>query len=113
MKSINAISKAIGKLLNLAGILSGFIIVFVSIFVTWGVIARIFHIEAHWVEPVSVYMFVASSFLATSYAMKNLEHIRVEILVQNFSLKVRKILDTFLMILSFFFFSYVTWRAFE
>ncbi|TSI08985.1 TRAP transporter small permease [Lysinibacillus sp. BW-2-10] len=113
MKGNNFVLKGIDHLLNFSGILAGISILLITFFVTWGVIARLFHIEAPWIEPVSVYMFVASSYLATSYAMKNLEHIRVDILIQQFSIKIRKVLDTVLMLLSLFFFTYVTWRAFH
>lgn len=113
MKGIGIVIKGIDRLLNFSGIVAGISILLITFCVTWGVIARLFYIDASWVVPVSVYMFVAASYLATSYAMKNLEHIRVDILVQQFPIKIRKVLDTALMLLSLLFFSYITLRTFD
>ncbi|SOC37842.1 TRAP transporter small permease [Ureibacillus acetophenoni] len=113
MKGIGIFIKGIDRILNFSGIIAGIAILLISFFVTWGVLARLLHIDASWVVPITVYMFVASSYLAASYAMKNLEHIRVDILIQQLPIIVRKILDTLLMIVSLLFFTYVTLRSFD
>lgn len=113
MKGISIFIKGIDRILNFSGIVAGISILLISFFVTWGVFARLFHIDAAWVVPITVYMFVAASYLATSYAMKNLEHIRVDILIQQLPSNVRKILDTILMLLSLLFFTYVTMKTFD
>lgn len=112
MKALIIIRDSIGRVIDFAGALAGILILLVSIFVTWGVIARYFFLASHWVEPVSVYLFLASSFLATSAAMKKMEHIRVDILIHTFSPIMKKVTDTITTFIALLFFSYVSWRCF-
>ena len=113
MKILNLIRDAIGKVSDLSGILAGISIFLVSIFITWGVIARYFLFPSHWVEPVSVYMFIAAAFLAMPYAMKKMDHIRVDLIVSKLPGNLARITDTITLTLAVVFFFYLTWRGFE
>lgn len=105
--------KIIDAIIDFAGVLASICIFFICFFVTWGVIARYFHIAAHWVEPTTIYMFIAATFLTISITMKNNEHVRVDILTSKLSPFVNKILDTSLMVIFLVFFAFVTKSVFQ
>ena len=94
---MNKVIKTIDYIIDLSGIFASLCIFFTCFFVSWGVIARYFYISAHWVEPVTIYMFIATAFLTISYTMKKNEHVRVDILTSKLSDKTQKILETILM----------------
>ncbi|MER2107031.1 MAG: TRAP transporter small permease [Solibacillus sp.] len=102
------IIKVVDSIIDFSGILASICIFFTCFIVTWGVIARYFHIKVYWVEPVTIYMFIAISFLTISYTMKVNEHVRVDILTNLLPIKVRKILETILMMFCLGLFIYIT-----
>jgi len=99
---------AVDKIIDFSGVIASVCIFFISFFVSWGIIARYFHLKVYWVEPVTVYMFIAASFLTIAYTMKENEHIRVDILISQLPTKVAKVLETILMIICLVLFIYVT-----
>jgi C4-dicarboxylate transporter, DctQ subunit len=111
MNSLIFINRMIEKLLDLAGILAGILIAIIGFMVTWGAISRYLFIPSHWVEPYSIYLFIASSFLGAAYAMKRGEHICVDILISSLSDSKKKVVNIFTSILALAFFSYLTWRS--
>lgn len=111
MNSLILLRDFISRILDLAGILAGFLVGVIGFIVTWGVISRYFFIPSYWVEPYSIYLFVASSFLGASYAMKKGEHVSVDILTSAFPPTVRKVVDLFTSIIALIFFIYLTWRS--
>ena len=100
--------KVIDSIIDFSAILASLFIFCICFIVTWGIIAREFHLKVYWVEPVTIYMFIAAAFLTIPYTMKMNEHIRVDILMSKLSIKVAKILDTVLMTLSLILFLYIT-----
>lgn len=113
MDFLNLIRNGIGKLLEFSGLLAGLMLVIISLMITWGAIARYMLMPAHWVEPFSIYLFIASSFLGAAYAMKKKEHINVDILIRLLPTKVRKVIELLTSIVALCFFIYLTWRSFE
>lgn len=111
MKSLILIRSVIGKILNFSGVLAGLLLVIIGFIVTWGVISRYFFLPSYWIEPYSIYLFIASSFLAGAYAMKTGEHIKIDILISNLSTRARKFLDIVTSLIAFAFFIYLTWRS--
>ncbi|AMO87634.1 TRAP-type C4-dicarboxylate transport system, small permease component [Solibacillus isronensis B3W22] len=102
------IIKVIDSIIDFSAILASLFIFCICFIVTWGIIAREFHLKIYWVEPFSIYMFIAAAFLTIPYTMKMNEHIRVDILLSKLSPKVAKILDTVLMTFSLVLFLYIT-----
>lgn len=100
--------KVIDTVIDFSGILASICIFFTCFIVTWGVIARYFQVKVYWVEPVTIYMFIAISFLTISYTMKVNEHVRVDILTSRLPEKVRKILETILMTICLLLFLFIT-----
>jgi C4-dicarboxylate transporter DctQ subunit len=111
MKTLRLIHRSLGNLLNLSGILAGTAICAIGFSVTWGAISRLLYMPAHWVEPFSVYLFIAASFLGAAYAMKKGEHIKVDILTRRLPEKVRAGVEMFTSLLAFIFFAYLTWHS--
>jgi C4-dicarboxylate transporter DctQ subunit len=111
MNSLILLRKVIAKLLDLSGILAGILIAVIGIISTWGVISRYFFLPSHWIEPYSIYLFIASSFLGAAYAMKRGEHINVDILISTLSNTARKIVNIFTSTIALVFFIYLTWRS--
>ncbi|WP_138416338.1 TRAP transporter small permease [Aquibacillus sediminis] len=111
MKVLIVLKKFLSSLLDLSGIIAGFIIAIVGVMVSWGVIARYFFIPSYWVEPYSIYLFIGASFLGAAYAMKKGEHVKVDILIRVLSPVVRKGVDLLTASLAFVFFIYLTWRS--
>lgn len=107
------VMRLMDRVIDAAGALAGISVFLICFAVTWGVIARYFHIGAHWVEPVTVYMFIAASFLAASYAMKKNEHIRVDILLGKLNPGMKRMLETLLMSVSLALFLYISKLAFD
>lgn len=110
---MNKVIKTIDYIIDLSGIFASLCIFFTCFFVSWGVIARYFYISAHWVEPVTIYMFIATAFLTISYTMKKNEHVRVDILTSKLSDKNQKILETILMLFCVIFFIYVAKSSYD
>jgi TRAP-type C4-dicarboxylate transport system permease small subunit len=111
MQALVYIRAGIDKLLSLAGILSGLMIAGICIIVTLGTVFRYFFLPSYWVEPYAVYMFIAASFFGAAYAMQKKEHVKVDILIRNFSPRVRKVLEAGTSLLALVFFVYLTWRS--
>ncbi len=112
MKGLVIVNNIISKILSLSGILAGIMIVIIGFIVTWGSIARYMLISSLWVDPVSVYLFIAASFLGTAYAMKLREHVRVDIIIRLLPPKYKLSLDIGTSLLALLFFSYLTWQSF-
>lgn len=102
------IIKIIDFIISLTGIIASIFIFLTCFIVTWGIIARYFHISAYWVEPTTIYMFIAISFLTISSTMRANEHVRVDILTSKLPKQAAKILDTCLMLFCVVFFTFVT-----
>lgn len=104
MKILKAVTRIIGRLMEVAGIIAGLLIFLIAVMVLLSVIGRSIMIPLHWVEPYSVYFFIAASYMAAAFAMYKVEHIKVDILINRFSKKTNKVLEFFLMIVSLVFF---------
>lgn len=107
------IIKIIDFIIDLAGILASIFIFLTCFFVTWGIIARYLFISAHWVEPATIYMFIAISFLTISSTMKANEHVRVDILTSKLPKNMGKVLDTCLMLFCVVFFTFISVVTYE
>lgn len=108
MKIVKMITYIIGKILEVAGIIAGLLIFLIAAMVLISVAGRNIMIPIHWVEPISVYFFIAASYMAAAFAMYNVEHIKIDILTNLFSRKTNKVLEIFLMIVSLVFFIFLT-----
>lgn len=111
MSFLTSIKNIIEKLLDLAGILAGILIAIIGFIVTWGAISRYLFIPAHWIEPYSIYLFIASSFLGAAYAMKKGEHINVDLILNLLPALARKVVNILTSTLALIFFIYLTWRS--
>lgn len=107
------VRNGIGRLLDLSGVLAGLIIAIIGFIITWGAISRYLLITSYWVLPVSIYLFIATSFLSAAYAIKKGEHVKVDIITRHFSKKTKKIVDTFTSSLALVFFFYLSWRCWK
>lgn len=111
MSFLFGVRNIIEKLLEFAGILAGILIAIIGLIVTWGAISRYLYIPAHWIEPYSIYLFIASSFLGSAYAMKRGEHINVDLILNILPGTARKVVNIFTSVLALVFFIYLTWRS--
>lgn len=108
MKIVKTITYIIGKIMDVAGIIAGLLIFFIAAMVIISIAGRNIMIPVHWVEPISVYFFIAASYMAAAFAMYNVEHIKIDILTNRFSRKTNKVLEMILMIVSLVFFIFLT-----
>lgn len=108
MKIVKVTTRIISRIIEGAGVIAGLLIFIIAIMILLGIGGRNMMIPVYWVEPLSVYFFIATSYIAAAYAMYRSEHIKVDILFSRFSNKTKKVLESVLMVISLVFFSYLT-----
>jgi C4-dicarboxylate transporter, DctQ subunit len=108
MKIVKMITFIIGEILKVAGIIAGILIFLIAAMVLISVAGRNIMLPIHWVEPFSVYFFIAASYISAAFAMYNAEHIKIDILTNQFSSKTNKVIEIFLMTGSLVFFIFLT-----
>ncbi len=113
MKVLIRLNQIIDRLLDFSGLMAGLLIASIGFIVTIGTIFRYFSYPLHWVEPISIYFFIASSFMGAAYAMKKGEHIRVDILISNLSHRNRDLLDIFTSVIALLFSLLLMWKGCE
>ena len=111
-KSLRMIERSIGKILDYVGIIIGFIIIIIALIISFSVIGRNISIPIHWSDPISIYLFLGSSYLAVAYAMYKKEHIHVDILIIRFPMKFRKYLEFVWFVIMIFLFTYISKNAY-
>lgn len=70
-------------------------------------------IAATWTEEIARWCFIWVIFLGSAWAMKGKHHIRVTVLYENFSFKVKTIFNIISDIISFTFLGSICWGAIE
>jgi len=108
MKIVKTITHILGRIIEISGIIAALLIFLIAVMVSLSIGGRYIMIPIHWIEPFSVYFFIAASYMAAAYAMYKVEHIKVDILINQFSMKTKKVLECFLMAVSLVFFIYLT-----
>lgn len=76
------------------------ILAFLVIIVTLQIAARIFSISIMWTEELARYTLVYLTFLGAALAFYKGEGLRITILIDKFSLKIRKINDSLILLLT-------------
>lgn len=107
MKIMKMTTRILGRIIEVAGVIAGLLIFLIAAMILLSIGGRNMMIPVYWVEPYSVYFFIAISYMAAAYAMYKSEHIKVDILTNRFSMKTKKVLECFLMTVSLVFFIYL------
>lgn len=76
------------------------ILAFLVIIVTLQIAARIFSISIMWTEELARYTLIYLTFLGAALAFYKGEGLRITILIDKFSLKIRKINDSLILLLT-------------
>lgn len=85
---------AIDRLTQMAGILSSLTLLFMTVIVVYEVVMRsAFNMPTSWVAEISVYAFVALVFFGFAVAQREGAHIRVEVVIDNVSPRIRRDLE--------------------
>lgn len=88
------LGKAIDKLSDVAGLLSGVFLLLCGIIVFWQAIARrIFHQPTSWEPDVTVYLLVWIGFLASGFGLKEGSHVIIDTVVGKMAPRVRALMD--------------------
>ena len=93
--------------------ISGLLIAFALTLSFYSVISRyIFHWSLDWSDEIAIYAVIWCTFLGVSSLIKTDEHVRVDIILQQFSEKRKNILLFYHGLLSLVFFLVVTWGGY-
>lgn len=102
------------KINKVAGILSGIIVMVISLIVTYEVIMRyFFRAPTIWVLEISTYLCVASVFLAGGYVLRIDAHIDVDVLTRRFSNETQVLFRLISFLLIFVYCFVLTWKGAE
>jgi C4-dicarboxylate transporter, DctM subunit len=95
-----------------AGYLSGFFIFVISVLVTYDVVCRfVFNAPTIWVLEISVYLSMASLFLAVGYLLKEKGHINVDLFVTRLSPSIKLKLDLLTSVLALIYCFALAWEG--
>ncbi|MFD2207508.1 TRAP transporter small permease [Kiloniella antarctica] len=100
MKLLKEISKAIDNTTRCSGIITAWMFVFVGFFVTYEVVMRKFGMPTKWTEEFSQIAQIWCVYLGVSFALQKRSLIIVDIIGDNISVTVRKVLDIFALTLT-------------
>ena len=107
LKWINYINEKVG-------LLCGWIIMAMTLTVTFDVVMRyFFNRPTAWALELNLYLLVATSFLAGGYCLLNDGHVRVDIIYQIFPPRIRALVDVITSALFFLFVAVIVWKGWE
>ncbi|MBW1682750.1 MAG: TRAP transporter small permease subunit [Deltaproteobacteria bacterium] len=96
------------------GLLCGWIILVMTISVTFDVVMRyFFNRPTYWGLELNLYLLVATSFLAGGYCLLVDGHVRVDIIYQIFPPRMRALVDVVTSALFFLFVAVIVWKGWE
>jgi C4-dicarboxylate transporter DctQ subunit len=99
----NRVEKFLFGLIGLAAVASAF----------YGVIMRyVFHAAPYWTEEICIYMIIWAVFIAASTLAEERGHVAATLIVERFSMQVRRILAIFNGILTLGFCGIISWYGF-
>ncbi len=114
MGKVNPWANLLDKLNLLGGALSGIFILIMGLIVTYEVIMRyIFRSPTTWVLEISIYLSLASVFLAGGNAMRLKKHIQVDAVTSRLSSRNQSHLQIICLILSLIYCAVFTWKGAE
>ena len=100
------------KLNLIGGALSGISILIMGLIVTYEVIMRyVFRAPTTWVLEISIYLCIASVFLAGGFALRDKAHINVDVVTKRFSARNQLLLQIIGLILTFIYCLVLTWKG--
>jgi len=100
------------KLNKFCGAVSGLSILTIAITVTYEILMRfIFRSPTIWVLEISIYLCIASVFLAAGYTQREKSHIRVDLLTLRLGKRDRMIIEFFTSILAIIYVLVLTWEG--
>lgn len=116
-KILENIKSIINTMSEICGGICNVIILFINMFVFYEVISRyIFNKPTIWVTETCQYLLPVLCFVGASYCLKHKGHIKVDLLVRDFPIRIRKILNVMVNLAALMFFivlgweSYISWR---
>jgi len=90
-------------------VLAGVLLAFAAVLITWMVLYRAMGYSTYWELELSVYMMVASMFLASPYTMKTNGHVRVDLLAHYLPSRGRRLLLVVIGVVSLSVCAYLAW----
>ena len=90
-----------------------FLLLMIFLILMTQIILRTIGFSLSWAEELSRYLFAISGFLSIGYTIKKKNILKVDIITSLFPLKVRKILNIILMIITGAFFGYLGFHSIE
>jgi len=106
--------KWIDFIIEKVGFLCGWIILVMTLTVTYDVIMRyFFNSPTDWALELNMYLLVATSFLSGGYCLLHEGHVRVDILYQIFSPRIRALLDVITSLFFFLFIIVIVWKGWQ
>ncbi|NLQ17806.1 TRAP transporter small permease [Marinomonas sp. M1K-6] len=99
------------KLYLCSGLLSGLCIVIITLLLLAQIVGRLFNFIVPSAEDFAGYALAASTFLGLAYTFREGGHIRVTLLIEQFSPAPRKIQEAIILILSFCLLCYLSYAC--
>jgi len=94
------------------GLLCGWIILVMTLTVTFDVIMRYFFSRpTDWSLELNMYLLVGASFLSGGYCLLHEGHVRVDVLYQAFPIRVRALIDVITSAFFFLFVIVIIWKG--
>jgi C4-dicarboxylate transporter DctM subunit len=108
-KSLGSIS---GKINGFCGMISGLSILIIAIIVTYEIIMRfMFRSPTSWVLETSIYLCIASVFLAAGYTQKEKNHINVDLITLRLCRRDNMIIEFLTSLLAIIYVFVLTWEG--
>ena len=96
------------------GLLCGWIILVMTLTVTYDVVMRYFFGRpTDWALELNMYLLVAASFLSGGYCLLHEGHVRVDVLYQALPLRMRALMDVITSAFFFLFIVVIVWKGWQ
>lgn len=96
------------------GLLCGWIILVMTLTVSFDVLMRyFFNRPTDWALELNMYLLVATSFLAGGYCMLHEGHVRVDVLYQKFPPRMKALVDVITSVFFFLFVFVIVWKGWQ
>lgn len=114
MKLFHSIYKGLDRLIYWGGLLAGLLIVITTGMIFYEILSRsLFNAPTTWATELTIYAIIGSCFLGSAYAVRENAHIKVDLLLHNVPLSIRRVMLMISCILGLLFGILCTWFGFE
>ena len=105
---LKSLDKSLFKIYKFSGYIAAAFLIMIAVFILLGISSRIFGFYIRGLAEYSGYCMASASFFALAYTFVEGGHIRITLFLEKFSGRVRRLIETWCLIIGSFFSGYLS-----